>query len=122
MKRRLDSKQKQVHELRHKLRKMRRFLDDLPNGIKMRFFKNNINVGYNDDDSRSVGSTTSDVTNFRSKVFRKKMAATPVPGRSDLRKKGKTRPRTRAKMTKVVGGKVTNGIKRKKKVVPASGG
>eukprot|EP00483_Globobulimina_turgida_P007521 UN07535 len=39
----LDTKQKQIHELRHTLRRMRMFLDNLPVKMRRNFYRNNGN-------------------------------------------------------------------------------
>ena len=116
MTKQLELKQSQVHDLRHKLRRLRRFLDDLPNGIKMRFFKNkrNFKAKAGDDGNNSCGSSASDVVrNSNSRITKTKMEVTPVPNRGAGRGKRRYRPRSKAKMIRVTKN-TTTGIKKKK--------
>jgi len=108
----LETKQTQIHELRHRLRKMRSFLDRLPNGIKLRFYKNKENFHWNSEgeDSRSA------LSNADSKNTQKVMEGTPVPNKGGgQRKRMKSKSKVRAKMVRVKG-KTSKMAKRQKKV------
>jgi len=53
MSQQLDSKQTQIHELRHTLRRMRMFLDNLPVRMRRNFYKNNKNFSANKFDQEA---------------------------------------------------------------------
>jgi len=108
----LEKKQSQIHDLRHRLRKMSRFLDDLPNAIKMRFYKNKANFCPKADaeDGCSVGSTSTKPAETKKRKRMRKVGPvghTPIPKGVGGKKK-----KCRSKMVKVVG-RTSRGIKRK---------